>query len=148
MEANEELKGLREKYKRSRSKAKKNEIKRLYVDAMESLVGNPELYRKLLKAVLTQGDGCSTRGLPELLSEEQIRGINKVLNDAITDVQGRTILRLRYGLIDGSPWRLESVAREYGISKEDVRGYESTALDSLKRSAAVLESIVYAAKSR
>ncbi|MBD3318522.1 sigma-70 family RNA polymerase sigma factor [Candidatus Woesearchaeota archaeon] len=44
------------------------------------------------------------------------------------------ILSLRYGITDGTPWRLDEVAKKYKISRLDVRKIESLALRKLKRS--------------
>ncbi|MFC1774726.1 sigma-70 family RNA polymerase sigma factor [Nanoarchaeota archaeon] len=43
------------------------------------------------------------------------------------------ILSLRYGITDGTPWRLDEVAEKYKISRLDVRKIESLALRKLKK---------------
>lgn len=53
------------------------------------------------------------------------------LEDALTERESR-ILSLRYGLVDGTPWTLQAIADEFGISRERVHQILTRVMRKLK----------------
>jgi RNA polymerase primary sigma factor len=49
--------------------------------------------------------------------------------------RNREIMRLRFGLKDGRPWKLEEIGRRYHITREGVRRVEVRSLERLRRTA-------------
>ena len=71
--------------------------------------------------------------IPELsvtkqLMRKQVRGLLRVLN-----AREQQIIKLRYGIEDGSQKSLSEIGRIYGLSKERVRQLESRALYKLRQ---------------
>ncbi|MCS6862803.1 MAG: sigma-70 family RNA polymerase sigma factor [Abditibacteriales bacterium] len=63
-----------------------------------------------------------------LLLREEIESILQTLNE-----RERDILKLRYGLLDGSPRTLDELGRHFGLTRERIRQIEIKALRKLKR---------------
>ena len=59
--------------------------------------------------------------------KEQLDDILKTLND-----REEKVLRLRYGLDDGSPKTLEEVGKEFNVTRERIRQIEVKALRKLR----------------
>jgi RNA polymerase primary sigma factor len=64
----------------------------------------------------------------QLFLREEIESILKTLND-----RERDILKMRYGLLDGSPRTLDELGRHFGLTRERIRQIEIKALRKLKR---------------
>ncbi len=64
----------------------------------------------------------------QLLLREEIEIILQTLNE-----REREILKLRYGLLDGSPRTLDELGRHFGLTRERIRQIEIKALRKLKR---------------
>ena len=45
----------------------------------------------------------------------------------------RQVLRLRFGMEDGTCWRLEAIGEKLGVSKERARQLERQAMDKLQQ---------------
>jgi RNA polymerase sigma factor (sigma-70 family) len=45
----------------------------------------------------------------------------------------RRVIELRYGLIDDSPWTLNSIGKRFGITRERVRQIEKKAMDRIRK---------------
>jgi RNA polymerase primary sigma factor len=82
------------------------------------------------------GDLLEQTGLPdtdELLLRESF---SRALSDALAELpqRERSVLELRFGLIDDQPKTLREIGEEMGLSRERVRQIESRALNKLRRS--------------
>ncbi len=82
------------------------------------------------------GDLLEQTGLPdtdELLLRESF---SRALSDALAELPARerSVLELRFGLIDDQPKTLREIGEEMGLSRERVRQIESRALNKLRRS--------------
>jgi len=64
----------------------------------------------------------------QLFLREEIESILQTLSE-----REREILKLRYGLLDGSPRTLDELGRHFGLTRERVRQIEIKALRKLKR---------------
>ena len=77
--------------------------------------------------------------LPDHREEDPLRNANQgLLKSRIREVlqrldhRERTIIRLRYGLVDGQVHTLQELGKTFGVSKERIRQIETEALDKLK----------------
>lgn len=82
------------------------------------------------------GDLLEQTGLPdtdELLLRESF---SRALGDALAELpeRERSVLELRFGLIDDQPKTLREIGEVMGLSRERVRQIESRALNKLRRS--------------
>lgn len=82
------------------------------------------------------GDLLEQTGLPdtdELLLRESF---SRAIGDALAELpeRERSVLELRFGLIDDQPKTLREIGEEMGLSRERVRQIESRALNKLRRS--------------
>ncbi|TSC98499.1 MAG: RNA polymerase primary sigma factor, partial [Parcubacteria group bacterium Greene1014_47] len=75
----------------------------------------------------TPGDAAERTDLQNTMQE--------VLEKTLTAREKR-ILQLRFGFVDGRPWTLEQVGREYGITRERIRQLEAKALRKLRHPSA------------
>jgi RNA polymerase nonessential primary-like sigma factor len=50
----------------------------------------------------------------------------------------RTVVCLRYGFADGTPWTLADVGRHFNVSRERIRQIEAVALRKIRRQALTL----------
>ena len=71
-------------------------------------------------------DACAV----DEVSEAAIENV-KVLFDELSEREER-IIRLRYGLDDGRRRSLEEVGREFGVTREQIRQWESKAIMKLR----------------
>ncbi len=82
------------------------------------------------------GDLLEQNVLPD--TDERIlrESFNIALRDALSElpVRERTVLELRFGLVDDQPKTLREIGDEMGLSRERVRQIESRALNRLRRS--------------
>lgn len=76
---------------------------------------------------------ASARATPEeeLLGRETATAILQAI-EALPDRE-REIIRLRYGLEDGTAHTLKDIGQRYGVSRERIRQIESEALETLRR---------------
>lgn len=74
---------------------------------------------------------------PNLVSDEVETSIESrralALMDRELDARERTVIRMRYGLIDGAPQPQHVVAKELGISRSYISRIEKKALEKLRR---------------
>lgn len=83
----------------------------------------------LLQDFLQDHSAASPEDLTsQLLLREEIESILQTLNE-----REREILKLRYGLLDGSPRTLDELGRHFGLTRERIRQIEIKALRKLKR---------------
>jgi RNA polymerase primary sigma factor len=63
----------------------------------------------------------------ETMLAEQLRSVLNSLSE-----RERTVIELRFGLVDGHPRTLEEVGREFGVTRERIRQIESKTLSKLR----------------
>ena len=68
----------------------------------------------------------------EELVREELRQTLEQLLETLTDRQ-RMVLRLHFGMEDGTCYSLEDISVRYGVSKERIRQIEGQAMDRLKK---------------
>ena len=68
----------------------------------------------------------------EELVREELRQTLEQLLETLTDRQ-RMVLRLHFGMEDGTCYSLEDISVRYGVSKERIRQIERQAMDRLKK---------------
>ncbi len=100
--------------------------------SLDAVVGEEEdsALRHLLE------DAQAPQPQEELVRRELETMLNRLLG-TLTDRQSR-ILRLHFGMEDGTCYSLEEIARSEGISKERVRQIEKQAMDKLQKMGASL----------
>jgi RNA polymerase nonessential primary-like sigma factor len=89
---------------------------------------------------LLAGDGV----LPdEVVAVECLKGDLRALLEQLPELQGQ-VLRMRYGIEDGEPMSLSSIAKQLGLSRDKTRNIESRALDSIRKHSIDLRSYLAA----
>ena len=95
--------------------------------SLDEPVGDEE--DSLLQDFLQDHSAASPEDMTsQLLLREEIEIILQTLNE-----REREILKLRYGLLDGSPRTLDELGRHFGLTRERIRQIEIKALRKLKR---------------
>jgi RNA polymerase nonessential primary-like sigma factor len=89
---------------------------------------------------LLAGDGV----LPdEVVAVECLKGDLRALLEQLPELQGQ-VLRMRYGIEDGEPMSLSSIAKQLGLSRDKTRNIESRALESIRKHSIDLRSYLVA----
>ena len=69
--------------------------------------------------------------------------IQQLIDKCDISDRDREIFKLRLGFIDGEPWKLEDIAKEYNLSWQRIQQIEGEVLDKLKKLAETRELSVY-----
>lgn len=76
-------------------------------------------------------DPCGEQQTPRAIRRSRLVRVFEVLQ--ALDERERTIIVLRYGLVDGISHSLEEIARKYRVTRERIRQLESNGMRKLKR---------------
>ena len=89
---------------------------------------------------LLAGDGV----LPdEVVAMDCLKGDLRSLLEQLPEMQGQ-VLRMRYGIEDGEPMSLSSIAKQLGLSRDKTRNIENRALESIRKHSLDLRSYLAA----
>lgn len=93
-----------------------------------------------LDAMMGQEDGCSLGAIivdPTAIDPEDnsvAQAVGEVLADSLARLpdKERFVLERRFGFFDGSPWPLQSIANQLGMSREGIRHVERRAIHKMR----------------
>lgn len=96
---------------------------------------------------LTLGDTIvdyDQKSTDSLSQENELRGsIHKIILSANLSLREKSIIEMRYGLVDGVNHALDSIGKLFGVTRERIRQIEEKTLDKLKSSGNFKDLEVY-----
>jgi len=78
-----------------------------------------------------------------VVAMECLKGDLRSLLEQLPELQGQ-VLRMRYGIEDGEPMSLSSIAKRLGLSRDKTRNIENRALESIRKHSLDLRSYLAA----